>query len=115
MSCVKLRDLQVRIDGKNSVTVVSPFTHWSCKAKSYNYHKIQQLLLDIVARLPELKILRFFIIDPPLGWANFNLNPGLRYVEELEIEYIEVEKLIKIRYILEKDGEQSVGYRETMV
>jgi hypothetical protein len=68
--------------------------------------KIQQLLLDTVANLPELKILCVNILDPrakAAELANFKPNPGLRYVEELTIHY----KM----HVLEKDGDRPVGYR----
>jgi hypothetical protein len=72
--------------------------------------KMQQLLLDTIARLPELEILDVWIPDDldPQAWkaglANFKPNPELRYVEELWILYIGV-------YVLEKDRELPVRYR----
>jgi hypothetical protein len=71
------------------------------------YHKIQQLLLDTVAQLPELKILRVYIRDEQawaVGIADFKPTQGLRYVEELIIHLT--------RYVLERDGDQPMRYRE---
>jgi hypothetical protein len=51
--------------------------------------------------------------NSPLGWiANFKPNPGLRYVEELAIRCIEERAFYQRWYVLEKDGERTVGYRE---
>jgi hypothetical protein len=69
--------------------------------------KLQQVLLDTVAHLPELKILRAdmtFSLDWEIELVKFKPSPGLRYVEELEID--------EIPYVLEKDGGQPVRYRE---
>jgi hypothetical protein len=51
--------------------------------------KIQQLLLDTVAHLLELKTLRVVIRDGParvVGLGNFKPTQGLRYVDELIID-----------------------------
>jgi hypothetical protein len=65
--------------------------------------KWQQLLLDTVAHLPELKILRVCTTVRD-GLVNFKPTRGLRYVEELTIDFEE--------YVLEKDEERPVRYRE---
>jgi hypothetical protein len=68
---------------------------------------MQQLLLDTVAHLPELKTLQVYIPDGPareVGISNFKPTQGLRYVEELIIG--------PTRYMLERDGEQPMRYRE---
>jgi hypothetical protein len=88
---------------------------------------MQQLLLDTVAHLPELEILRFRTpqsMEAPEGpeLANFEPNPELQYVEELEIVYFDgldfesfVEPLedFQLWYMLEKDARgRPVAYRE---
>jgi hypothetical protein len=69
--------------------------------------KFQQLLLDTFAHLPELEML-CANITPVLNWeaelVMFKPKPGLRYVEELEIN--------STPYILEMDRGQPVWYRE---
>jgi hypothetical protein len=63
---------------------------------------MQQHLLDSLAHLPDLKILRLrmFRYVP----SSLKLKPGLRYVKELEID--------GRWYVLEKDRDRPVGYRE---
>jgi hypothetical protein len=69
-----------------------------------------------MARLPELKILRVRVYQSLQWWrsrlADFKPITGLQYVEELEIGYIEKWNLVRRRYVLEKDGDRLVGYRE---
>jgi hypothetical protein len=70
------------------------------------FHKIQQLLLDTVSHLPELKMLWVSIRDwhaSLVGLANFKPAQRLRYVEELKID--------QVQYVLEKDGDRPVRYR----
>jgi hypothetical protein len=69
--------------------------------------KMQQVVLDTLAHLPNLKMLRLHIIDNPAWEAeltNFKPSQGRRYVGELEID--------KRWYVLERDGGQHVKYRE---
>jgi hypothetical protein len=64
---------------------------------------MQQHFIDTVSQLPELKVLRFFIVNfeaRKIGVANFRPTTGLRYVEQLVVS--------TTRYMLEKDGR----YRE---
>jgi hypothetical protein len=107
MKCLKLRDLFVCIDGNESGTsVVSSFA--TLAKHSHELIQMQQLLLDTVAHLPELRILRCWILDPHARrkrLKNFKPIPGLRYVKEFGTG--------GRRYLLEKDGEQTVRYRET--
>jgi hypothetical protein len=71
--------------------------------------KMQEFVLHMIAyNLPELEILRCWVQSSDReAWqariADFEPIPGLRYVEELDIDLT--------RYVLEKDGECPVGYR----
>jgi hypothetical protein len=86
---------------------------------------MQQVHLDTVAHLPELDLLNFRIPRRreglETGLANFEPNPELQYVEELEIEYfgglaigniVGPFEVVRLRYMLEKDGGRPVGYRK---
>jgi hypothetical protein len=49
---------------------------------------MQQYFIDTVSQLPELKILRFSILNflsSKAGLSNFRPTKGLRYVEQLEV------------------------------